>query len=171
MQYDKEWRAGALGKVLIALVLLVSCGDGVNNYHFNKKAEFYRSVFKTHSLKARFHTCDHRLQAMVACVDKEIPVRVFSCHRTHDEQQRLCRRGLSGACRDNSYHRHNPSLAVDMVPIHEDGSIDWNDWDSLVEMGVEAIICWKDLGLPGKLTWGMVWRTRTDPFHFQVEGR
>lgn len=75
----------------------------------------------------RLSTCDQRLQELFKRVGESYPCLVTEGHRDMQRQNEAFEKGFSQVKWPDGKHNSFPSLAVDVVPLQSDGSIDWND--------------------------------------------
>lgn len=117
----------------------------------------------------RLKTCDERLQRLVARVAKEwkSPVRVICGHRNKIEQDKAFLQKKSKLKWPNSKHNKKPSLAVDMIPMKENGSIDWNDNEGIKEFADFVLKTAMEMNI--KIEWGGSWSSFHDNVHWQLK--
>ena len=138
-------------------------------------------MIKSAAYLRRLSTCDERLQRVVHAVAAKMLIAVVTGHRNQLEQDEAVRLRRSKLSWPNSKHNTLPSIAVDLAPLKEDRSIDWNDIAVFHKMARLVLEEAKAQGL--KLRWGGDWdrdgKSRhegdkderfVDLPHFEIEG-
>ena len=108
-------------------------------------------------------TCDERLQKVFIEVIKHVDCRVFSGHRSNEEQDRLFEEGKTQLRAGGSKHNKSPSLAVDVTPY----PIDWENRGRMLLFNGFVLGTAKQMGviLRSGSDWNMNFDPRDQTFH------
>jgi peptidoglycan L-alanyl-D-glutamate endopeptidase CwlK len=85
---------------------------------------------------------------------------VATGYRGKREQNRLHKEGKSQLAWPHSMHNKNPSLAVDVYPMSQSGSINWGDKDGFYMFG--GFVLGVAFALGVELVWGGDWDSDHD---------
>lgn len=101
----------------------------------------------------RLSTCNNQLQTLFRKVLPYHDHKIIQGHRTEAQHKMYMLEGKTKVNYSQTYHRFNPSKAVDVAPF----PIRWNDSGSFyVFAGVVKAVA-QDLGIWGNLRWGGDW--------------
>lgn len=128
--------------------------------------------------KQRLSTIEPDLRQVVnRCIERGNKFIVLYGIRTLAEQKALYAQGRTTKGKIVTWtikSRHLPnknglSEAVDLAPIKDDGSVDWNDLRAFDRLGAEMKASAKEVGVA--ITWGGDWVKRKDRPHFELTNR
>ncbi len=112
---------------------------------------------------SHLETCDDRLQDVFNEVIKHVDCRVFSGHRSPEEQDRLFEEGKTTLIGGESKHNKFPSLAIDVTPY----PIDWENRERMLLFNGFVLGTASQMGviLRSGSDWNMNFNPRDQTFH------
>jgi peptidoglycan L-alanyl-D-glutamate endopeptidase CwlK len=128
------------------------------------------------SSRAKLDTCDPVLIDLLEEAIKVMDFTVVCGHRSHEEQARLFKEGLSEVDAGHSKHNPYPSQAVDVAPYYKVDKIRWDDIEAMCILYgiIQGIAHMKGVAI----RWGGDWdgdmdrrdQTFDDVWHIELEG-
>lgn len=115
----------------------------------------------------RLNTVHPDLQVVVNVVAKRFPIYVVTGHRGKEAQNEAYREGNSTLKYPESKHNKKPSLAVDIAPLDEDGSIPWGNINGFYFLAGYAKAVAEMMGIKVRsgADWDGDYRTNDQRFH------